>query len=576
MLDPGRPAGDSRSCLSDFEDYLEDRVAPVLIQSSLSAALNTSGRGPVSPQDLAAFIIHWARRKAAQSGDAIYPHLLFALGSVVRADQYQILDDFDGAIFYPLFILKLIELMPAEEIRHFQDGIRIHQEKIWDVLNRKTQPAGEISLPPLPVPPDPFPPPAAPVNRFDDALAQIMAQIPGADHRLENGDFAYRALFEQIEAELASCPGYDESVRHLSALKKAAIRMFNNSQILATWMFAHMADTELKKRRNDLLYRVVFEAGAASELSLDVLREMLSETVFYPLLTPLCRLFHELSPGELLILLMTENDQTMRKLYYNLVKVYGNSIFSIMLEEMHNPANHPWYYLRNVASLLGEMAPLDNEQKRSAAEVMARYIGLEHRRQLVIACIHGVARLGGNVAEMILINLMARKVAPAAGGEDDDLLNPLEFASKLLEGLCMLNTERSIQEVLEFAMGKHSPLTNQHEALQHFALEQLGRLDLNLFPALRTKLMAWIMEELVNPRFTLKKAFTRHNVRLESAIASSLRHTRGIDSMVLLKKIMESTIQLEVREAARQILEEQDKDRTATVFNYPEERSFNS
>ncbi len=555
--------------LNDFEDYLDDKVAPVLVQPSLSLVINTAPTAPMTADELAKYIYQWAVRKSSSEGTDLQANLLFALGAIVKADQYHVLDSFDGAIFYPAFILQIIELLPDDQIKHFQQAVRQKQEQVWATMTR--QPVAEPIMD-QPTIRSSATPPQKKEDPFDALMERIAADLSRCDHFLEEGEFDFRELFDQLGTDLADTESFEETSLKLKKIKKIAIQLFNAGQILGTWLMAKAAAQVLQERDNELFYRIVYEAGTTDDLSSEKLRDYLTDSIISPLLAPFCLLFAEFAPTELLLRLMHEPDQSTRHMIYNLIKVYGDSIFDLLMHELQNPMNHPWFYVRNVIALIGELSLADTHRRRTVSRNLAPYINVLQKRQVAIAAIHSAARIGGAATENLFISLLNQKAPEAGIDSETETLRPAEFACKLVEGLCILNTERAIAEVIEIAFGKKIEVTSNQEIVQTFSLEQIGRLDLNIHPILRNRIYEKILKSIVSPGFSIKKALRGRKVREESALVCALMHTRGKDTEAVLEKVIESGAPPEVKEAARRVLEEHRRDgRGETIFVPDEE-----
>lgn len=412
-------------------------------------------------------------------------------------------------------------------------------------------------------------------NHQQDALSSLDAifrRSNECDRLLEEGDSAYRGYFAELEQAIPAC-SQEGGAASLVELKQAAIRLFNQGQRLGAWLLARLIERELERRADPRLLPEVLRAGSSSELTGERVEEVLADSNLHPFAAPFFRLFPEFSPAHLLQHLMNETDQAPRRRFYDLISIHGVSIFPLLLEELENRAERPWYYLRNVASILSEMVRLDDDQKGMAITGLARYLSLRQRRQIVIASIHAVARLGGRLAEDVLTaRLFEPPEQPGSGADGIEPLSPAEYAGKLVEGLCVINSERAVSTVMEIALGKATPLVPQPESLQCFALEQLSRLDLNLYPVCRDLLSARIVQEITTARFSPKRIFSGRSLRFELTLVNALRQSPGVATSAVLQKVLSSRAPLEIREAVRRIMAEQKRDNEFPVVLFPSDK----
>ena len=244
------------------------------------------------------------------------------------------------------------------------------------------------------------------------------------------------------------------------------------------------------------------------------------------------------------------------------IRSLGPRALPALLAALDEEIHHPWYYFRNVIAILGELGPLDPADRDNAARRLGKYLLLGERRQLVIAAIHSIARLGGPAAEEILTAPLHRKPARAEGARkaDSETLSPLEFATKLVEGLCLVGTEGAVSEVLAIGLGKGVALTRRGDILRQTALEQLANLDMDNYPALRDELRRQIESCVIAPRFSLRRMIFGRNARLDAALVGTLRQTHNPGVGDLYQKLLAPGVPPAIQETARQILEERPAD----------------
>ena len=268
---------------------------------------------------------------------------------------------------------------------------------------------------------------------------------------------------------------------------------------------------------------------------------------------------------DLLARLELAPEQSDRRQYFEEIRGLGPRAVPALLAALDEAIHHPWYYFRNVIAILGEVGPLEPDDRDRAVRRLGRYLLLGERRQLVIAAIHSIARLGGPAAEEILVAPLHQKPGRAEGARkaDSEALSPLEFATKLVEGLCLVGTEGAVGEVLAVGLGKGVALTRRGDVLRQAALEQLSNLDMDKFPLSRDELKRQIEIRVIRPGFSLRRTFFGRNTRLDAALVGTLRQARSPGVNALYEKLMEPGVAPAIRETARQIMEERSAARTA-------------
>ena len=261
---------------------------------------------------------------------------------------------------------------------------------------------------------------------------------------------------------------------------------------------------------------------------------------------------------DLLARLELAPEQSDRRQYFEEIRGLGPRALPALLAALDETVHHPWYYFRNVIAILGELGSLEEDDRERAVRRLGQYLLLGERRQLVIAAIHSIARLGGPVAEEVLVAPLHRKPGRAEGARkaDSEVLSPLELGTKLVEGLCLVGTHGAVGEVLAIGLGKGAALTRRGDVLRQTALEQLANLDLDAFPAARDELRRQIEDRVLDPSFSLRRMFFGRNARLDAALVGTLRLTRNPGVTDLYQKLLEPGLPPAIRESARQILAE--------------------
>lgn len=109
--------------ISEMLDYFDDRRAPLFTSDALSKLLRTKPPTTISQKELVETIINWARNKSSVMGWPIPIILLRVITLIKQAEQSQLIEDFDGANFYPNFINELANYCNPAEAEEFMRGL---------------------------------------------------------------------------------------------------------------------------------------------------------------------------------------------------------------------------------------------------------------------------------------------------------------------------------------------------------------------------------------------------------------------------------------------------------------------
>lgn len=114
---------DVNQAISEMLDYFDDRRAPLFTSDALSKLLRTKPPMHITQKELVETIINWARNKTAVMGWPIAIILLRVITLIKQAETSQLIEDFDGAAFYPGFIQELTNYCSPPEIEEFMRGL---------------------------------------------------------------------------------------------------------------------------------------------------------------------------------------------------------------------------------------------------------------------------------------------------------------------------------------------------------------------------------------------------------------------------------------------------------------------
>lgn len=114
---------DVNQAISELLDYFDDRRAPLFTSDALSKLLRTRPPVHITQKELVETIINWARNKSAVMGWPIAIILLRVITLIKQAETSQLIEDFDGATFYPSFIQELTNYCAPPEVEEFVRGL---------------------------------------------------------------------------------------------------------------------------------------------------------------------------------------------------------------------------------------------------------------------------------------------------------------------------------------------------------------------------------------------------------------------------------------------------------------------
>ncbi|KAF0249081.1 MAG: hypothetical protein FD167_1521, partial [bacterium] len=114
---------DVNQAISELLDYFDDRRAPLFTSDALSKLLRTKPPTHINQKELVETIINWARNKTAVMGWPIAIILLRVITLIRQAETSQLIEDFDGAVFYPGFIQELTNYCTPPEVEEFMRGL---------------------------------------------------------------------------------------------------------------------------------------------------------------------------------------------------------------------------------------------------------------------------------------------------------------------------------------------------------------------------------------------------------------------------------------------------------------------
>ncbi|HQR38756.1 MAG TPA: hypothetical protein PLF26_10185 [Blastocatellia bacterium] len=205
------------------------------------------------------------------------------------------------------------------------------------------------------------------------------------------------------------------------------------------------------------------------------------------LLRDVLRLFARWQPDRLLHLLQESDDRRERKLALAMLEAYGREIYGRILESLRNcHQSSPWYYVRNLAYILGHIVTDDESQRATAVQLLAPWLFPGSARQLNQQVIQTYGFIGTEPAAEVLAGKLA-EFKPLFGKDRD----ATDACHKILVALIAIETESSLRAAFDFC--------EQHELLEQYG-NVFNRVSL---PArMRSEVIARIRRELKKLKFT--------------------------------------------------------------------------
>ena len=529
------------SAFRDLLDYLDDRIAPALISDSVSIIFDEA---LYSLQDVGNYIFRWAKAKEGLGEVAIEYAMNSALISFEKLYQYGMFSTEQIQSIIPTILIVFYEKIDPECIEKLKNLTTWIQRKFDKIAEGKSNPtkSSETIL-------------QKEVQLFEKYKTLTLQHKDDIDDRLSEGEPEISKYIDSLIKEVSATENYEQFANRTKDLKRIVVELLNHEQLFTAWKIADSIHCILKSRDKETSYRIIYESTPANVLDLNVLRSFSSELIFHPLLKPIIQLFAEFNYSELFLALLHESDQGVRHLYYNLLKIHGEEAIPSILNELHNTTNSPWYYIRNIINVLGELSPFAENMRRKSLDVLQHYVTLTHHRQVVLSALIAVARISGHRAERILTDLLYHYDPPKGIYIAEDAITKREFAAKIIESLCLLGSETSIKEVIEIVFGKRIYLSDQQTAFAS-AVQSLSRLDLSIYPLLYKETISKVVKRIVEPSTSIKNLIFRRDAKEDSAILQIFRHTRGTDPEALLQSVINSKAAAEVKETARIIIDE--------------------
>ncbi|MBL8149811.1 MAG: DUF4388 domain-containing protein [Blastocatellia bacterium] len=114
---------DVEQAMSEMLDYFDDKRAPLFASDALSLLLRTKAPVKVERRKVVETIVNWARNKSAVMGWSLPSILVRVIGLIKQAESAQLIESFDGKLFYPGFIQEIAGYCSPMEAEEFMRGV---------------------------------------------------------------------------------------------------------------------------------------------------------------------------------------------------------------------------------------------------------------------------------------------------------------------------------------------------------------------------------------------------------------------------------------------------------------------
>jgi hypothetical protein len=196
--------------------------------------------------------------------------------------------------------------------------------------------------------------------------------------------------------------------------------------------------------------------------------------------------FEPWGPNQLFQTVMHEEERRARKLAVSLLEAYGQEIYELVVQHLFacNPST-PWYFVRNLAYLLGRIVTGNEPLKHRAVTGLAPHLVVGGVRQLNLQVVGSLGFIGTSEA----VNVLVQKLDEFSKHFADR--DAAEVCHKIVSTLFGIGTERAVEAAGNFCLARN--LVGQYR-------EELARATL---PAsLRETIVSRVRQEFRKIRIT--------------------------------------------------------------------------
>jgi hypothetical protein len=494
-------AGHVAQSFKDFHEFLSGRRAPALIGQSLATVVVQD------PRDVARSVASWAYANPSpdrftalvSARDKVFDIFFYR---VVRFRRiYDFFDRFEQALVETIpeadrpYLSKLLDESPWRQIRplgSFRDPLEYALEK-----RRRATPQRD---------------------RFnDDFYRNATHQILSVEKRHTFEDERTESLVSLYQSQLASV--FDDFVdlikdpqqrqeillantadRHAAYAQKSRFDIGNYVPQLMEFVVALINDDFFEHgmqafgvvRQIHKDFNIDMQGGsqrfkAQSDL---INRQKLAEYTASPtrpvLLRPFLPIFEPWTPRQLLETMLLEQERRARKLAVSLLESYGSEIYELVVERLAScTSDTPWYYVRNLAYVLGRIVTGNDQLKHRAVRSLAPYLAPDGLRQVNLQVAAALGFIGSDEAIAVLVGKLEEF------GKRFSEPEVAEIAHKIVSTLLGATNDRGIEAACQFCLARN--IVTQHR-------EELARASLP--ESLRTSLVGQIRQSFKKVKLT--------------------------------------------------------------------------
>ncbi|MEW6729845.1 MAG: hypothetical protein AB1489_00785 [Acidobacteriota bacterium] len=458
-----------RQATADFELFLSGKRAPALIGQSLATMVR------MDPSRLVALVMNWARQNREQP---FIDTLMGARNKVFDIFFYRVVKFETIYDFFPSFEHLLINACPIAEQGQLT---ALFQQYRWQDIrplgNMRDQQQFVIERRhTITVQSD----------KFNDALYKNTTfSVLSADRRYIFSDEKageqiadYQARVQNIFYDFIDLVKDKQQKKEiLIANESDRYNLYKKEAFKIETYINQMVDLGIAFFNDDFLYQsveifsIIRELRNDYKLKLEDLKrfqdkgDLLSTQKIEDyttthtgcmLVKSILSLFTYWNPQRLLNHLQIEENRRVRRVLLKAIECYGKDVYRLLVTELDTRARTlPWYYLRNLAYLIGRINCNDEDLKNRAVELLNTYWQSNTNRALVSQIISTLGSIGTDLACEYLVARL-RALEPNFG--KDRLAN--DYCQKVILALIAMETDKAIEAAIEF-LQKHEQL-GQH------------------------------------------------------------------------------------------------------------------
>jgi len=190
-------------------------------------------------------------------------------------------------------------------------------------------------------------------------------------------------------------------------------------------------NSNLFQEKGQLLNTQNIEAYVASEQDRFLIREIISVFVCW-------------HPQYLLNHLQIADDRRIRRTILRMLECYGQDIYRMLIDELAtNARTQPWYYARNITSLLSKINCRDEAMKNEAVALLDSYWQKTTQRQLIYQIITTLSFIGTDFA-------CERLIARYRQIENDKSKQAIDLCQKLILAFMDMELDKGLEIVVDF------------------------------------------------------------------------------------------------------------------------------